>query len=115
VIVGLVAANFCLNVFSQTCLKKSAIVHGVKQIFIWQVAGNFSGFLGVLIFTALLRYLPLAVAFPVIQGVAVIGVQLIAARIFFKEKITLVQWLGTALVIAGILLISIPDSGGYYG
>jgi len=39
-------------------------------------------------------------------GLSVIGVQVIAARLLFRESIGPLQWLGTGLVAAGIVLIS---------
>jgi undecaprenyl phosphate-alpha-L-ara4N flippase subunit ArnE len=69
------------------------------------VMGNVSGFLGVLALTGILRTVPLHVAYPISAGLGVIGVQVVAARWVFHEPITTVQWLGTALVVAGIVLI----------
>jgi drug/metabolite transporter (DMT)-like permease len=40
------------------------------------------------------------------MGVSVIGVQVIAAQFLFRESIGLLQWVGTGLVTAGIVLIS---------
>ena len=60
----------------------------------------------VLTLTWLLRYLPLHVAYPVTAGLAVIGVQVAAARWLFDEAVSPTQWLGTLLVVTGIVLIS---------
>jgi len=60
----------------------------------------------VLTLTWLLRYLPLHVAYPVTAGLAMIGVQVAAARWLFGEAISAGQWLGTLLVVTGIVLIS---------
>jgi uncharacterized membrane protein len=37
---------------------------------------------------------------------AVLGVQLVAARLVFQEAISPLNWLGTALIVAGIILVS---------
>lgn len=55
--------------------------------------------------TWLLRFVPLHVAYPVTAGLAVIGVQVLAARVLFAEPISSPQWLGTLLVVVGIGLI----------
>jgi multidrug transporter EmrE-like cation transporter len=72
----------------------------------WQVLGNLAGFITVLTLTGLLHYLSLHVVFPITAGLAVVGVQVVAARMLFGEPITQAQWLGTLLVVAGIALIS---------
>jgi hypothetical protein len=36
----------------------------------------------------LLKYLPLLVAQPMVQGLAILGVQIFAARLFFHESIS---------------------------
>jgi multidrug transporter EmrE-like cation transporter len=55
--------------------------------------------------TWLLKFLPLHVAQPMVQGLAIIGVQIVAAKFFFREAISPTQWLGMAVIVAGILLI----------
>jgi multidrug transporter EmrE-like cation transporter len=87
--------------------KLSAASANVRGFWLWQIAGNIAGFSSVLILTALMRLVPLHVAYPVTQGLAMIGVQVFAARLLFREVIQPGQWLGTGLVIAGIVLISI--------
>ncbi|MBC7257480.1 MAG: hypothetical protein H5T66_15385, partial [Chloroflexi bacterium] len=71
----------------------------------WQVVGNLAGFLGVLSLTGLLRLVPLHVAYPLTVGLAVVGVQVVAAGALFRETISPAQWVGTGLIVLGILLI----------
>lgn len=71
----------------------------------FQVIGNLAGLASVITITILLRFLPLNVVFPVTTGLTVIGIQLVAAWILFRESISSVQWLGTLLVVMGIALI----------
>lgn len=104
-IVALVLANVTCIVVSNICFKTSAAAGNWRQFLTWQVFGNLAGFMGVLTLTALLRYLPLHIGYPLTVGLGVLGVQLLAARVFFREPIRPVQWLGTVLVIAGIVLI----------
>ena len=103
---ALVAFHTVLSTLLSTGLKLSAASSDWRRFWLWQIAGNMAGFAGVLALTGLLRLVPLHVAHPVTQGLAVIGVQVFAARILFRETIDPLQWVGTGLVIAGIVLIS---------
>jgi multidrug transporter EmrE-like cation transporter len=102
---GLIVANLVFNVLANGSFKLSAASGTWRGFLTWQVVGNLAGLITVLTFTGLLRYIPLAVAFPVTIGLAVVGVQFFAAAWYFKEDITNAQWLGTLLVAAGIFLI----------
>lgn len=102
---ALVAANLLFNVIANASFKISAHSPNWRQFLIWQVIGNLSGFITVLTLTGLLRYIPLSIAFPVTTGLAVIGVQVLAAAWFFQETVTPTQWMGTVFVVLGILLI----------
>lgn len=102
---ALIAANFLFAVFAQVGFKLSADIRTLRTFLLWQAAGNLSGFLGVLALTWLLRYLPLHVAFPLTTGLAVIGVQVLAAWWLFQEPIALRQWIGTLFIILGIFFI----------
>lgn len=102
---ALVAANLLFNVIASASFKISAHSPDWRRFLVWQIIGNLSGFITVLALTGLLRYIPLSVAFPVTTGLAVIGVQVLAAAWFFRETVTPTQWMGTFLVVLGILLI----------
>ena len=90
---------------SNVFLKLSAGAHGAWTFLVMFAAGNLAGFVGILAYTGLLRSLPLHVAFPLSRGLVVLGVQVGAALIFFRESFTLREAAGVALVTAGILLI----------
>jgi len=78
---------------------------------LWQMAGNLSAFTGTLSYTFSMRYLPLHVAYPLTQGLSVVGVTLIAARLFFNETILPAQWLGVLFIAGGIFFLSLPAGG----
>jgi multidrug transporter EmrE-like cation transporter len=59
----------------------------------------------VLTLTGLLKYLPLHVAQPMVQGLAIIGVQIVASKLFFHELISPTQWIRMAVIIGGMVLI----------
>ena len=69
------------------------------------MVGNLAGLASVITITAMLRFLPLSVVFPVTTGLAVIGIQVVAAGYLFRESIAPVQWRGTLWVVVGIFLI----------
>jgi multidrug transporter EmrE-like cation transporter len=101
----LTAGNVLFNVIANSSFKLSSQGRSWREFLLWQVVGNLSGFIAVLIFTFLLRYLPLHVAFPLIQGLAIIGIQVAAASWLFHEVISPAHWVGTALIIFGILIL----------
>jgi multidrug transporter EmrE-like cation transporter len=105
IIVGLLLLNMVFNILGNASFKLSALAANWKGLVGWQVVGNLAGFITVLTLTGLLRYLPLHVAQPMVQGLAIIGVQIVASRLFFHEVISPTQWLGMAVIIAGIVLI----------
>jgi multidrug transporter EmrE-like cation transporter len=105
IIVGLLFLNMVFNILGNASFKLSALAANWKGLVGWQVAGNLAGFITVLTLTGLLRYLPLHVAQPMVQGLAIIGVQIVASRLFFHEAISPTQWIGMAVIVAGIVLI----------
>jgi multidrug transporter EmrE-like cation transporter len=54
-----------------------------------------------------MRSLPLHIAFPLTQGLAVLGVQLVASVAVFREAFTPAEAAGSALVAAGIALVGV--------
>lgn len=102
----LIAGNLLFNIIANASFKLSATGVGWRSFLMWQVIGNLAGFVTVLTLTGLLRYLPLHVAYPLTAGLAVIGVQVVAARWLFGEAISSGQWLGTLLVLIGIMLVN---------
>jgi len=102
----LVFGNLVFNIVANVGFKLSAASPTWRGFLIWQIIGNLAGFITVLTLTGLLRYVPLHVAYPVTAGLAVVGVQVVAARWLFAETIASGQWLGTLLVALGIVLIT---------
>lgn len=105
VIAGLLILNLVFNILGNASFKLSALAANWKGLVGWQVAGNLAGLVTVLTLTGLLKYLPLHVAQPMVQGLAIIGVQLVASRLFFHEAISPTQWIGMILIVGGIFLI----------
>ena len=105
IIGGLFFLNLVFNILGNASFKLSALAGNWKGLVGWQVAGNLAGFVTVLTLTGLLKYLPLHVAQPMVQGLAIIGVRIVAARLFFHEVISPTQWIGMALIVVGIVFI----------
>jgi multidrug transporter EmrE-like cation transporter len=102
----LILANLLFNIVANACFKLSAGSGSLRGFIAWQVVGNLAGFITVITLTGLLRYLPLHVAFPVTTGLAVIGVQMVSGRMFFGESVSASDWLGTSLVVIGIIFLT---------
>ncbi len=104
-VIALIMGNLLFNVLANTGFKLSADSATWRGFLAWQVVGNLSGFVAVLNLTGAMRFIPLHVAYPISAGLTVIAVQLFAARLLLHEAVTPVQWLGTLLVVIGIVLI----------
>lgn len=91
-------------------LTVSAHANALVSFLVFQIAGNLVGFLGILAYTGLLRTLPLHVAFPLSRGAAVIGVQLVASLLVFREVFKLTEIAGTVVVAAGVILVGASQS-----
>ena len=86
-------------------LKLSADANGAWLFLAFQAGGNLAGLAGVLLYTGLLRGMPLHVAFPLSRGAGVLGVQLAASLVVFHEAFRPTEAVGAAVVAAGIILV----------
>ncbi len=103
--IALLGGNLFFNVLANVSFKFSAVSDTWRGFLLWQLLGNLAGLSAVLTLTGLLRFVPLHVAYPITAGLAVVGVQVVAAGLIFDEPITSTQWLGVLLVVVGIVLI----------
>lgn len=78
----------------------------MRNLLTWQTLANTVGILGLVALSWLYRLLPMHIAYPVAQGLLIVAIQVVAARLIFKETITIWQWIGTGLVALGIFLIA---------
>lgn len=102
---ALLGCYFLFVTGSNVFLKLSADARETWVVLVMFAAGNLAGFVGVLAYTGLLRTLPLHVAFPLSRGLVVLGVQVLASLVFFRETFTLKEAGGVVLVTAGIILV----------
>ena len=105
IVLALIIINLIFNVIANASFKLSALSPNWRGLLDWQVVGNLAGLVTVITLTWLLRYLPLSIAFPITTGLAVLGVQLVATRLYFHEPTSPAQWLGAALIVGGIFLV----------
>jgi multidrug transporter EmrE-like cation transporter len=103
---ALVAVSVIFNIVASSGFKLSASSTNWRSFLGWQVVGNFAGLVTVIALTGLLRLTTLHVAYPITTGLSVVGVQVVAAALVFREAISPIQWLGTLFVVAGIVLIT---------
>lgn len=72
----------------------------------WTWLGILSYILGLLSWLHVLRFIPISIAFPVIN-VLHMGVP-IGARVFLHEPVPVLRWLGIGIAMSGVLLILKP-------
>jgi multidrug transporter EmrE-like cation transporter len=102
---GLIGLNVVFSILANAAFRASARGGTWSDVLLWQVLGNLAGFVTVLTLTALLRWIPLSIAFPVTTGLSIVAVQVVAARWLFAEPIAAAQWAGSLLIAAGIFLV----------
>lgn len=102
----LIAVNIAMVLVANVSFKFSAAAHGWRPFLTWQVVGNIAGFASVLTLTALLRQIPLHVAYPVTAGLGFVLVQVVGAHYVLHEAVSTMQWFGSALVLAGAVLLA---------
>jgi undecaprenyl phosphate-alpha-L-ara4N flippase subunit ArnE len=108
-------AVVCLNITANGFLKQGALqVHqGASWFNLMSVIGALAFASAFLLYIFALQTLPLYLA----QSLAVlqfVGAMLVS-RLFFLEKISGLQWLGIAMIVAGILVVGFaaaPQSTG---
>ena len=105
ILVVLLALNLVFSIVANAAFRISAHSGSWRDVVVWQVVGNLSGFVTVLTLTGMLRYTPLSIAFPLTTGLSIIGVQVVAAKWLFNEPIAPLQWVGSILIAAGIFLL----------
>jgi multidrug transporter EmrE-like cation transporter len=103
----LTIVNVAFALLSNMGFKWSALSADWRGFLTWQVVGNLAGFGSVIAFTLLLRLIPLHVAFGITTGLGFIAVQVVGANRVFHEPITVWGWVGSALILLGIVLISL--------
>lgn len=97
---------------AQVSFKQSTVVQGFWNFFLWQAIGNVVAFTGVLAETWLIKLTTLNVAFAVMGGFGFLSVQVLGAGLLYHERITAGQWIGTALIFIGVMLVALTRQAG---
>ncbi|GIX42851.1 MAG: cation transporter [Leptospiraceae bacterium] len=100
-----------LNALANILIKASAIYSNDETIIglitnPWLISGLISFGLAFVFYRYVLsKGLPLSIAYPLMTttGFAIV---IIASRIFFNERLVLIQWLGIGFIVLGIWLIA---------
>ena len=102
----IIVLNQAFNVGATACFAAAGHADRWRTFAVWQIVGGLFG-LGVqLTFSGLVRYWSLTAANMIGIGMAFVSAQLFAAYLIFNESFALPQWLGTALVFVGIILVA---------
>ena len=105
-LVFIIVVNQAFNVGATACFAASGHADRLRTFVLWQIVGGFFG-LGVqLSFAGIVRYWSVTGANVVGVGLAFVSAQLFAAYLIFNESFGAPQWLGTAFVFAGVLLVA---------
>jgi len=105
-------AFYCAAITAANVLLKLSADAGRLWAFLtFQAAGNLAGLAGILVYTWLMRSMPLHVAFPLSRGAGVLGVQLVGSILIFREAFTLKETVGAVAVTAGIILVGLSFRG----
>lgn len=93
------------TVVSNVSFKLSVQNKDIKNFIFWQIIGNLTGFLSVIVYTYLLTLIPFYLGYALTTAFGQIFVQVLGAKWFFKEEISVSQWFGIILIIIGTLFL----------
>lgn len=99
--------NQALNVGATTGFALSGNSNTAQHLVFWQLIGSVFGFGTQISFAGLVRFSSLKFANAIGIGLAFASVQIFSTYVFFHIPFTGWQWLGTALVFIGIMLIAL--------
>jgi drug/metabolite transporter (DMT)-like permease len=102
----LVLLNLLTNLGATIGFALSGQAGGPRAFVLWQIAGGLAGLGAQLSFAGLVRFSSVQVANAIGIGLAFAVAQVAGALWFFGEPFSRLQWLGTALVAAGVLFIA---------
>ena len=71
----------------------------------WFIGGIMFFGMNVILFTKALEKLPVSAAYPVLAGLG-FGLLAISSSILFDERLNYNQWVGVAMILAGVIVLS---------
>ena len=107
IIAALIIVNLVSFLVRSVAFKWSAMSEHAGGFLRWQIVGNVAGFLTVLSLTGLLKFISLRDANAITVGLSFILVQVVGAHLIFHEPVDTLAWGGSALIVAGIALVSL--------
>jgi drug/metabolite transporter (DMT)-like permease len=106
-LLGLIVINQAVNVGATACFAASAHADRMRTFVMWQIIGGLFGLCVQLSFAGLVRFWSLTGANVIGIGLAFVSAQLFAAYLIFNESFAVPQWLGTAFVFVGVVLVAV--------
>ncbi len=105
-IAGIVLLNQVFNVGATAAFALSGKAEAASGFVFWQIAGGLFGLGLQITFAGMVRFFSVQFANSVGIGLSFLTAQIIVAYLFFHEPFSAIQWVGSALVLVGILLIA---------
>jgi drug/metabolite transporter (DMT)-like permease len=106
VLLGMLLLNTVVNVGAMACFAASGQSDRLKAFILWQAAGSAFGLCVQLSYAGIVRQSSVSFANVWGIGIAFVACQVFAAFLMFHESFVWPQWLGTALVFAGLVLVA---------
>jgi len=103
--------SVCALFVGQVSFKQSTMVRGFWRFWAWQIAGHLVSATSVFAYTWLIKLTSMNLAYAIYGGLGFVTVQVVGAWLVFHERISVGQWIGTALITLGIVLIALTRQG----
>lgn len=103
----LAALVVVIHAAGQIGFKQASNAQNIKWAVIWFLGGGAVGTVAMILYVILLRFVPVYVAYAVNYGLGLVLVQLVISKFIFKEPVTPLQWIGGAVVVIGIVMLSL--------
>ena len=103
---GIAVVNQAMHVGATRAFALSGLSGQWKDFLIWQLVGSAFGLGTQLTFAGLVRFSSVQLACAISIGLAFVTTEFFNAFKFFHESFSRLQWVGVALVGAGLLLLA---------
>ncbi|GEM_PF-5857215 len=110
--IGLAVAALLTLTASQIGFKYASGADGLKNTILWLVGAGVAGTVSMLLYTLLLKHIPLHVGYAILYGLGFVLIQVVAAKFILKEPVSLMQWIGGAVMVAGIAMVAFGGKTG---
>jgi drug/metabolite transporter (DMT)-like permease len=104
---GMLVVNQVSNVGAATLFALSGRADRWRTFIVLQILGGFFGIFIQVSFAGMVRYASFPFANAAGFGLAFVSAQIFSAAVILKEPISPLQWLGSAFVLVGVLLVSL--------